>query len=134
MRFFFVLFIVHFFFYHFMWIDQTIPSMSQMMKSLNRNQKQIIKTLQYCRCQILCLLHRCTIIHKKRFTKQAHVFYSWLLNGLKIYQVLLSLHSVIRWANFLTSCFFLFFFFFETKLIFIIFNQSIRKSCCSYEK
>lgn len=80
-------------------IDQTIQSMSQMMKSPNKNQKQITKPHQYCRCRISCLPHHCTITHKKLCTKPAHDSYSWPLNGPRICRVLLSSHFVIRWVE-----------------------------------
>lgn len=78
-------------------IDQTIQSMSQMMKSPNKNQKQITKPHQYYRCQILCLHHRYTITHKKPFMRPAHDFSLWLSNGPRIYRVLLNWLFVIRW-------------------------------------
>lgn len=114
----FILFIMMFFFLSFhsfycpIWrqlcaIDQTIQSMSRMMKSPNKNQKQITKPHQYYRCRILCLPHRCTITHKKPCTRPAHDCCSWPLNGPRICRVSLSSLFVIRWAStFSCICFF----------------------------
>lgn len=103
--------------------DQTIPSMSQMMKNPNRNQKQIIKPHKYCRCQILCLPHRYTITHKKRCTKQAHVYYSWPWNGPKICPALLSSLFVIRWER--HCCYVLFCFSFHIPIFSLFCTKKI---------
>lgn len=73
--------------------------MSQTMKNQNKNQNPIISSRPYCRWLVSFLLHRCTIMHKRPFTRRARGSYLWPSNGRRIFRVSPNWPSVIRYAS-----------------------------------
>lgn len=83
---------IEFHIFRFYCITQMIRLMSQTMKSQNKSPKPTNSKRLYCRCLISFHPHRCTIMHKKPFTKQALGSYSWPSNGRKIFQGIFAFH------------------------------------------